>query len=78
MRQGDSFQTSFLRWKQVVCSLVLIYFDSPQLAIQKNKLYKTLDIDPEICSILNFLKKGLGLVSSPNFVYDFSWKMFLM
>ena len=29
--------------------------------------------------MLNFdLKKGLGLVSTPHFVYDFSRKMFLM
>ena len=41
MRQWDYFQTSFyflkklnMRWKQVVCSLVLIYFDNPQIAIQ--------------------------------------------
>ena len=26
----------------------------------------------------NFPEKGLGLVSSPHFVYDFSRKMFLM
>ena len=28
--------------------------------------------------IFNFSKKGLGLVSAPQFVYDFSRKMFLM
>ena len=32
-----------MRWKQVVCSVVSIYFDTPQLAVSKNKLYKTLD-----------------------------------
>ena len=26
----------------------------------------------------DFLEKGLGIVSSPHFVYDFSGKMFLM
>ena len=26
----------------------------------------------------DFLEKGLGIVSRPNFVYDFSRKMFLM
>ena len=30
------------RWKQVACSLVSIYFDNPQIAIQRSKLYKTL------------------------------------
>ena len=44
MRQGDQFQTSFyflkkldMRSKQVVCSLVSIYSDSPQLAIQEKQ-----------------------------------------
>ena len=27
---------------------------------------------------LDFSEKGLGIVSSPHFVYDFSRKMFLM
>ena len=27
---------------------------------------------------LDFLEKGLGIASPPNFVYDFSRKMFLM
>ena len=27
----------------MVCNLVLIYFDSPELGTQVNKLYKTLD-----------------------------------
>ena len=26
----------------------------------------------------DFLEKGLGIVSLPHFVYDFSWKMFLI
>ena len=40
MRLGDEFQTSFcfleklyMRQKQVVCSLVSIYFDRPQLGV---------------------------------------------
>ena len=32
-----------MSWKQVFCSLVSIYFNSPQLAYNKNKLYKNLD-----------------------------------
>ena len=54
IRQGDYFETPFLKKqkseRQVVCSLVSMYFDSPQLGIQYkqiayniNKLYKTLD-----------------------------------
>ena len=41
-----------MRWKQVVCSVVSIYFDTPQLAVSKNKLYKTLDYWSR--DILNF------------------------
>ena len=36
------FNKFYMRQKQVVCSLVLIYFDSPQLGIQ-GKLHKILD-----------------------------------
>ena len=49
-----------------------------KLAYYRNKLFKTLHIDPEICSILIFLVKGLGIVSPANFGYDFSTKIFLM
>ena len=58
------------------CSLVSIYIDSAQLAIQKSKLYKIL----ESSDMLNFRfsEKGLGLVSTPHFVYDLSRKMILM
>ena len=53
----------------MIYSLVSIYFDSPQLGIQKKtnfiKHYKT--IDPEIFSEIffypdNFLERGLGLL----------------
>ena len=67
-----------VRWKQVVCSFASIYFDSPQLAIQKSKLYKTLYYWRRDMLNFIFLEKGLGLVSSPHFVSDFSIKMFLM
>ena len=64
MRQGDQLQTSLflfkkldMRQKQMVCSLVSIYFDNPgNLAYNKSKLCKTLDHDPEIWSILTFRK----------------------
>ena len=35
-------------------------------------------VDPEICSIMTFLQKGLGIVSPPHFMYHFSRKTFLM
>ena len=62
----------------MVYSLVSITFDSPQLGIQLNKLCKMLEYLSR--DILNFgiLKKGLGIVSLPQFVYDFSTKMFIM
>ena len=46
------------------------------LAYNKIKLYKTLDY----WGMLNFdiLEEGLGIVSPPHFVYDFSRKMFFM
>ena len=60
----------------MVSSLVLmIYFDRLQLDTQE-KLYKTLDIDPEICSILTFLEKSLGIVT-PQFLKCFSYYIML-
>ena len=68
----------FVRWKQVVCSLLSKYFDSPQLAYNKNKLYKTLNYWSRDMLNLNFSEKGLGLISTLHFVYNVSTKMFLM
>ena len=48
------------------------------LEYNKNKLYKTLDYSSRDMLNFNFLEKGLGIVSPPNFVHDFSRKMFLM
>ena len=48
------------------------------LAYYKNKLYKTLDYWSRDNLNFDILEKGLGIVSSPHFVYDFSIKMFLM
>ena len=62
----------------MVCSLVSKYFDSPQLGIQKNNLYKTLYYLSRDMLIFDFLQKGLGSMSPPHFVYDFLRKMFLM
>ena len=48
----------YIRWKQVVCTLVLIYFGRPRLGhtIKTNFILQT--VDPEICSIL-ILYKGV-------------------
>ena len=62
----------------MVCKFVSIYFDSPQLAYNKNKLYKTLEYWSRDMLNFNFSEKGLALVSPPHFAYDFSRKMFLM
>ena len=51
----------------MVCSLVSIYFDSPQLGIQKKKLYKTLDYRSRDKLKFDLLEKGLGIVSPPGF-----------
>ena len=67
-----------MRWKQVICSLISIYFDSSQLAINKKKLCNTLDYWFRDMPNFNFPGKGLGLVSPSHFVYNFSRKMFLM
>ena len=46
--------------------------------MQKNKLYKTLDHWSRDMLNLDFLEKGLKIVSPSHFVYDFSRKMFLL
>ena len=48
------------------------------LVYNKNKLYKTLDSWLRDMLNFNYPEKGLGLVTPPHFVYDFSRKMFLM
>ena len=59
----------------LVGSLVSIYFDSPRVGIQKKKkkkLYKALDYRSIVMSNFEYVEKGLGIVSSPHVVYDFS------
>ena len=67
-----------MREKQIVCSLVSISFDSPQVDIQYIKIYKTLDNWSRDMLDFDFLEKGLGIVSPPYSVCDFSRNMFLM
>ena len=62
----------------MVCSLVSVYFDSLNLQYNKNQLYKTLSYLSRDMLNFNFPEKGLGLLSPPDFLYDFSRKMFLM
>ena len=80
MRQEDQFQNSFcflqnlyMMSKPVVCSLLSIYIDSPQLGIQLKQtaqdhethfnyqycssMIRLEGIDPQICSILTFQKR---------------------
>ena len=64
--------------KQLVWSLVSIYFDSPQLGIEINKLYNALDYWSRDMLNFKFLEKGLEIVSPLHFEYDFSGKMFVM
>ena len=67
----------YMRWMQVVCNLVSMYFGSRKLAYNKNKLSKTLDYWFRDMLNFDFSEKGLGLVSPPHFVYHFSRKTFL-
>ena len=67
----------YMRLKQVVCSLVLRYFGSP-LAYNKNKLYKNLRLLIQRHAQFWAFRKGLGIVSPPHFVDDFSRKMLFM
>ena len=63
----------YITWKHVVCSLVSIYLDSPQPAIQWKKKNNSLKLylDYWFTDMLNFdfLEKSLGIVSPPHLVY---------
>ena len=63
----------------MACSLISVYFDSLHLGIQKRKkLYATLDYWSRDTLNFDVLKKGLGIVPLPHFVYGFWQIMFLM
>ena len=65
---------SYIRQKQLVCSLISLCFNSPiKINCIKLQDYWSRDIIN-----FDFLEKGLGIVSPPYFVYDFSTKVFLM
>ena len=61
----------------MVSILVLISFGRPQFGYTvKTNFIMFQIIDQEICSILIFHKKGVGLASPPHFVYIFQEKYF--
>ena len=55
----------------MVCSLVLMFFDSLNLEFNKNNLYETSDNWSKDILNFDFLEEGLGIVSSLHFEYDF-------
>ena len=73
------FQKSFTwvknKWSTAWFQYILTALN---LSYNKNKLYKILDYWSGDTLNIEFLEKGLGIVSLPHFVYDFSRKMFIM
>ena len=73
------FQKSFMwvqnKWSAAWHRYILIALS---LAYNKNKLYKTLGYWSRDMLNFGFLEKGLGIVSAPIFVYDFSRKIFIV
>ena len=72
------FQKSFI-WGKSKCSAAQFRYLLIALTLHTTKTNRIRHqiIDPEIFNF-DFLENGLGIVSPPNFVYDFSRKMFLM
>ena len=63
----------------MVCNLVSVYSDCPQLGIDTIKTnYRTLHYWSRDMLDFDFLEKDLGIASPPCFLYDFSRKIFLM
>ena len=62
----------------MVCCLVSTYFDSLDLAYNKNKLYKTSDYWSRAKLNFDFLGNFLGIVSPQNFVYNILRKIFFL
>ena len=55
-----------------------MFWQTSTWTYNKNKFLTFQAVDPEICAILVFLEKGLGLASPPHFVNDYSRKIFPM
>ena len=59
----------------MVSTLAFACFGRPRLGHTiKTNLITIRTVDPDICSILMFLKNGLGLASPTHFVYDLGQK----
>ena len=56
----------------------IIYFDRPVLGHKVKINYNISDCGSRDSLSLDLLEKDLGLVSAPQFVYDFSWKILFM
>ena len=61
------------KWFGVYCQYISIVLN---LAYDKNKLYKTLNLWSRDMLKFCILEKDLGIISPPHFVYDLSTKMF--
>ena len=73
------FVKSFIYGKCKWCAAWFHYISiAHKLAYNKSKLYKTFDHWSRDMVNFEFWEKGLGIVSTPHFVYDFSTEMFLM
>ena len=72
------FKELYIRWKQVLSTLVLIYFVRPWHGLSIKKLYNISDSWSRDILNLDYFQKGLGLASPPHFVYDFLRKIFLV
>ena len=62
----------------MVRSLASITFDSPQLGKQLQQNIKNFIILTQRIFNFDFVEKGLGIVSLPHFVHDFSSKIILV
>ena len=67
----------FLCFKEALCEVKASALELSFNLLKTNYIKPEIDIDPGICSIFELLQKGLGIVSPPGTVYDFSRKMFL-
>ena len=70
-----SFLSPKSKWSAAWLGYIPIFLN---FAYNKNKLQKTLDNWSRDMLNLDHLEKYLGIVSPPNFLYDFSRKIFLM
>ena len=69
----------YMTLNQAVSILYSICFRSPQFGHTiKTYCMKLQTVDPETCWIFIWQKKGLALVSPPDFVHDFSRKILII